>query len=454
MFQGENALARHYYPRKTFPWHTLPGDLERSLKNLAVAVAGSANPLPGYIFCLIGSALGSTICVEAKESWVEPLIFWHFDIRDPGEGKTAPMWLLADNLKKLQASEYERYEQELTHYEKLSEQERKNERQPAPPRGYYVSNATIEGLYTDLSNHPTGGLIMLLNEISSLLTAQGQYKGGKGSDRESWLELWDGSPVRTVRSGGSGFIKDARVQVVGGTQPGTFSKIFNSEGGIYLSDGTVFRGLYTYEPTGHFEVTDETWKAEERAPWERVYKTALKWAESRNRETLPLRLSPAAWQLFKTWRNECDIAKLKLPLMLRGFIPKSFSYILQIAGALHCLESFSTNSAPSENINDATLRAGIDLMEFYLGQAVDAVRLLSDGETAPPVEMSERTSLLARTFEGLRNQTDNGRLAVGFIQEQFNMPGARRGTDRDIASNGPCFAWIRTDCFRRQAPRQ
>ncbi len=387
------------------------------------------------------------------------------------------MWLLADNLKKLQASEYERYEQELTHYEKLSEQERKNERQPAPPRGYYVSNATIEGLYTDLSNHPTGGLIMLLNEISSLLTAQGQYKGGKGSDRESWLELWDGSPVRTVRSGGSGFIKDARVQVVGGTHPGTFSKIFNSEGGIYLSDGTVFRGLYTYEPTGHFEVTDETWKAEERAPWERVYKTALKWAESRNRETLPLRLSPAAWQLFKTWRNECDIAKLELPLMLRGFIPKSFSYILRIAGVLHCLESFSTNSAPSENINDATLRAGIDIMEFYLGQAVDAVRLLSDGKTAPPVEMSERTSLLARTFEGLRNQTDNGRLAVGFIQEQFNMlaPAEERietsramgrvlrgfgltvsaGKHHANERNGVrCLCWDeKTDLFIRQRPQ-
>lgn len=88
---------------------------------------------------------------------------------------------------------------------------------------------------------------------------------------------------------------------------------------------------------------------------------------------------------------------------------------------LHCLESFSTNSAPSENINDATLRADIDIMEFYLGQAVDAVRLLSDGKTAPPMEMSERTSLLARTFEELRNQNDNGPLAVGFIQEQFNM---------------------------------
>ena len=193
-------LARACYPRITYPWHTLPSSLEQSLKQLARSCAGSDNPIPGYVFCLVAAALGCTTVCEVKTSWREPLIFWCFDLRDSGDGKTPSMWLLATVLERLQQKEQERFARDLKDWDSTSKIERQQER-PSSPRGYIISDMTIEGIHADLIDHPTGGLALLLNEASSLLTSQGQYKSGKGSDREAWLGLWDGRPIRIVRSG-------------------------------------------------------------------------------------------------------------------------------------------------------------------------------------------------------------------------------------------------------------
>ena len=133
-----------------------------------------------------------------------------------------------------------------------------------------------------------------------------------------------------------------------------------------------------------------------------------------------MRLTPAALHRLIAWRNEHNIIKLELPPMLRGFIPKSVSYAIRFAGVLQCINNFSKQSDPVEEITEETIQAGIEIAEYYLGQAVDAVRLLVDEKSSPPQEVSERTNRLARVLESLRNKTDSGRLAVSFIFEHFN----------------------------------
>ena len=54
--------------------------------------------------------------------------------------------------------------------------------------------------------------------------------------------------------------------------------------------------------------------------------------------------------------------------------------------------------------------------------------LLSSGKYTPPVEVSERTALLAQVLEGMRQHIDNGRLAVGFVQGGYNLLAPREGT--------------------------
>lgn len=262
---------------------------------------------------------------------------------------------------------------------------------------------------------------MLLNEASFLLNSHNQYKA-RGTDREAWLCLWDGYPVRVVRVGKTVYLKGARVQVCGGIQPEVFKAASTAKKGLYLCDGTAFRCLLTFEPPAHYEQTEEVWSAAQRAAWERTLTAAMAWADQRTAlgEPLDLHLAPQARAVFLDWRNSLDSQRDELPAQLRGFLPKAFSYALRLAGALHCITAFHAGSEPAPVLDKPGILNGIDMAEFYLGQAVDAVRLLADEGLARPTEVSDRMQLLAKVLTSLRPDLDNGRLAVGFIQERFN----------------------------------
>ncbi len=413
--------SRELFPRRSFPWQVFPSFIAESMRQLARSCAGSPNPLPGTAFCLLGAALGRTISVLPKASWREPLIFWHLDIEESGSGKTAPMWLLAEVMKRAQAEAHERYAEEYAAWRALPRDDKHPESEPAPARGYFLTDATLEGLRCELEAHTTGGLAMLLNEASFLLNSHNQYKA-RGTDREAWLCLWDGHPVRVVRVGKTVYLKGARVQVCGGIQPEVFKAAFTAKKGLYLCDGTAFRCLLTFEPPAHYEQTEEVWSAAQRTAWERTLAAAMAWADQRAAlgEPLDLHLAPQARAAFLDWRNSLDAQRDELPAQLRGFLPKAFSYALRLAGVLHCITAFHAGSEPAPVLDTPGILSGIDVAEFYLGQAVDAVRLLADERGARPTEVSDRMQLLAKVLTSLRPDLDNGRLAVGFIQERFN----------------------------------
>jgi hypothetical protein len=80
---------------------------------------------------------------------------------------------------------------------------------------------------------------------------------------------------------------------------------------------------------------------------------------------------------------------------------------------------FSQGGAPQIILSLEDLERGIRTVHFYLGQVQDALKLL-EAEDHAPVEVSERTKLLASTLERLRSHLDSGRLAICFIQEEYN----------------------------------
>jgi len=413
------ALAKGLFPRVSFPWHVMPSCIEESFKQLARACATSATPLPGVAFCLVASAVGRKFSVSAKQSWTEPVLFWFADIRQSGEGKTAPMWKLAGTVTELQREEHEAKKKELAEWGALSPKERQGQTPPVPPRGYFTTNLTLEGLHAELSDHPTGGMVALMSELSAILNGQGEYKAGKGTDRESWLCLHDGNPARVVRAGKSAMIHGARVQVCGGIQPGIFGKLFAGQDGTFLVDGTIFRFLTTFEPPTYFELTPESWSSENADAWAAVLKNAFRWA--RESEGITAMLSSEAQARFFTWRNSVEERKPDVPPMLRGFLPKSYGHALRLAGVLHLLHRFSQGREPGRVLHMEDIERGIVTVEFYLGQALDALALVAcPGQAGEPVEVTPRSIILARTLDGLRSDTENGRLAVSFILERFN----------------------------------
>lgn len=415
------ATAREVFPRTPFPWDVLPQDVESSFKQLARSCAGSANPLPGAAFAIIGAAVGRTLSVTPKFGWSEPAIVWHGDIRESGSGKTAPLWTLADVLLKAQRAEDDRAKNDQDSYDALPPKEKKNSDQPKPARSYYCSDATMEGLRSALKDHPTGGIVVILSELSAIISGQNQYKR-QGNDREALLCLHDGKPARIVRAGKPALsLYDARVSIIGGIQPGIFKTVFGSQAGQFLEDGTISRFLFTYEPSTHHVLTSESWSEANAIAWAKIVQAALQWADGQaGREAAKMVLSTEAQDLFFSWRNELDATKGALPQEMRGFLAKTYGYALRLAGIINVIRRLGMGMEPSAMLDADDIRRGIKAASFYLSQAVDCMTTMVTEKAAPPVEVSERTQTLMQTLQTLRDQTDNGRLAVGFVAEAFN----------------------------------
>ncbi len=412
--------ARALFPKRSFPWQVIPGTIAGSLQQLARSCATSVVALPGASFAILASVLGASVAVAPKSSWHEPLIFWMADIRPSGDGKTPSARALCRVLYEAQKKADAEYRREHEEWESTPKKNRGPE--PKRARGYFITDLTLEGLRDDISGH--GGTVAVLDEISSFLGAQNQYKS-KGTDRESWLALHDGNPIRVVRSSKTHTVTGARVSVFGGVQPEVWRKFFGGDDGLYTFDGTVFRFLTTYEGSRFYELTEESWTEENRLAWERTLTAAMQWADehisSPGWKTKNLCLDEEARQYFFDWRNDLYGYKADLPGLLQGFIPKIVGYALRLSGMLYCMDRFSRGLIPGTVLTCDDIKKGIEASLFYLGHIVHAAEALCAKEINTEAEINEQVAHLARTLESLKPELDSGRLAVGYIQERFNQ---------------------------------
>ena len=410
--------VRELFPRVPFPWEVLPAKIAASLQQLARSHATSPLSLPGAAMAIFGSVLGSTVNVSPKRSWREPLIFWFADVRQSGSGKTPAMRALCKVLYEAQTQADEDYKQRL---EEERAKKKKDQRPVPRAKSYFITELTLEGLRADSTGH--GGSVCVLDELSSFINGQNQYKA-KGNDRESWIALHDGNPARIVRAKESFTISGSRISIVGGIQPVVWQVSFGSEKGLFLTDGTVYRFLVTYEGDQFYRFTNESWSDQNRKNWEQPLTVAMEWADTiiadEDWKPKTICLSDDAQELFFDWCNILHESKSELPDQFKGYIPKLIGYSLRLAGVLYCMNHFATGSFPGLILDRKDMQNGIDAVAFYAGHLVDAAQSLSLKKPVVPFEITEQVKHLATTIESLRSEIESGRLAIGYIQECFN----------------------------------
>lgn len=408
--------AKRQYPRNGFPWEVLPESVSISLKQLARSCASSPTSLPGAAVTILASVIGSTVSVSPKPSWEEPLIFWSCDIRPSGSGKTPAARSLCRVLYEMQSKADLAYREAMDVWE--SQEKKSRGIPPQRPRGYFVTNLTLEGLRSDHSGH--GGKVCVLDELSAFISGQNEYKQ-KGSDRESWLCLYDGKPARIVRAKEAITLSGSRVSIFGGVQPGVWQKAFCQDDQIYLQDGTIFRFLPTYEAGGYYPLTQESWSDRQREIWESVLKAAILWSDRMHREgrSLNISLSTEAQSAFLNWRNDLVTAVEDLPVQVRGFVPKLIGYSLRWSGILFIMDSFIRGQEPSDVMDVSDIERGIKVCQFYLGHILVAMEAIQ-GSIPELVEQTDQVIHLAKTLKSLEVAVDNSMLAIGHIQEKFN----------------------------------
>lgn len=418
-------IADEEWPLIDFPWGVFPSELSDSFFALAESLAISPNALPGHVFALIAGTMGRLLEVQVTESWREPLIFWHGDIKNSGEGKTPAIQALMEPIEAANQDEYKRWKVKSDLVKTKNATEKQEREGPIPQRPFFLSAYTLEGLRNHLKNSPVKGFPVILDELSSIITSQGQYKGGTGDDRETLLKLWNGRPISVAHAKELITVGTNAVSFTGGLQPIVFRHCFEPSKNLpsknlAADDGTLYRFLLVCDAPEYRSIDlSKTWPDKHRRLWNRIIEELIVITKKVTDETVPFTF---VFDEFARKRFETEINRRReitefLPESLRGFLPKMNSYVPRIAGILDMIGFIFHYKSPQSQtkLGEERVEQAITVTNFYLAHTIKALKLLV-GSAAPEWTPLEKTVIEAIEF--LSPRAEHGVLSIDLVQKE------------------------------------
>jgi CRISPR-associated protein Cmr3 len=343
-------------------------DAEAVLTHLLPIAAGLINP-------------NSRIVVKKCTNFVEPCLLYSAVIAETGSRKTPLLNIPKAPLVKLQAEEDARYKAELDVYKKELDaynhrpKENKDDEPPVPPhspREFYVDNITVESLDEIKGFQPDKAFTMIKDELSGLFASHGAYKGGRGSDKESFLSGWGGGGVKKNRCS-----KDSRVSltrdslsITGGIQPDKLRALF---GDFTDAQGEWARFLWYQMPMRPYKIPRHDVAYSLGDLLESIYRKLDSLPE------LEFYFSKDGQNFYDDWYDKrYEQTRNETKPGLKAAMAKMPGQAARLIGVLHVLNGVSSQPPEvQEEISLTTVRAGCDLAQFYLGQVT---MLQGDGD--------------------------------------------------------------------------
>lgn len=347
---------------------------------------------------LLGAAAGRSIAAEVKRTYKEPPLLWCGLVAPPGAAKSPSLAFAQGPLPRLaehwvreyqqRVKEYRtealRYDQDVKEWKKGGCEGQAPEEPERPTvRQLVYSNFTVETLIRGNHANPRG-IAVCKDELSGLVCALNQYKGGRGDDRQNLLSMWAGAGVTYNRE------KDRTA----GAPPLTMSHTFLAVGGMIQPDllaafrGDVGRGdggndgwadrflLSFPDPP---EVTGENWRTVSEpleAGYADVFRALL------DREMVPVTddegnvvthrpfyapfdgAAERAWEEF-TWDVADRMNRLGKFDSYRGVLSKSRHHLVRLAALLHALRCACGEVAADAPVAGETVCRAVSLIGYF-----------------------------------------------------------------------------------------
>tara|TARA_B100002003_G_scaffold245546_1_gene273517 strand:+ start:146 stop:1249 length:1104 start_codon:yes stop_codon:yes gene_type:complete len=260
--------------------------------------------------------------------------------------------------------DFDQYESDQDEWKLLTpSQKRRTERPspPSPPKRELVSDATVESLIPILQANESG-LLLFKDELSGLFSSFDQYKGGKGSDSQQFLEMWSGGTIINDRKGDAPqSVRNAVVSICGGIQPSVLARAISR----HIENGMAARFLFCMPP-------------DRAAKWDRKNDISLRvragWAKTLKQLTelelgpdgLPVSLSLApeaetSWALF---HNEYEEHKQGAVGAYRYAVSKLQAYGARLALVCALLEDHNATS-----IDAVAMERAIGIADWFRREA-------------------------------------------------------------------------------------
>ena len=444
----ETEPAKNAYPDgfPSFPVSVFPSAVQRFIQDGAAALPAPADNLAVATLALAGAAIGTSRELELKPGWREGPRIYAAIIAPPGSKKSPALNLPAkpfyDRQRKAHL-EYKKqradYDAELVQYEqeRLAWRTSKGGKgaMPTAPTEptmaqVFTTDATLEALAGLLERNPRG-IVLLQDELSAWVRALGQYKGGKGTDRQKFLSFWSGSPEVVNRKGQEPIVlPNPFVNVVGNLPPDILGELSDEQG---REDGFIHRVLLCYpDPVklawSEASVTSDVQEAY-NSVLTRLWQLQPETTEAGQVQPKVLQFSKNGRAAFREWISS-HYDELNDPTfspMLRGPWAKLEGYVARFALILHLLRQAAETTGPE--VDEISVYGAAALADYFKAHARRAYGLLNatalEKQAAAVLEYLERQpgrriSLrdLVRSGAGKIRDAKGAKAALEYLQNQ------------------------------------
>jgi hypothetical protein len=199
----------------------------------------------------------------------------------------------------------------------------------------------------------------------------GQYKGGRGNDRQFWLSNWSGKGHlidRKTQAGVPITIPRPFVNVICGVQPDLLNELADHKG---RSDGFLDRILFVFPPPVQgTDWDDATVAAESKKAWQDTLSSLRKLSMEEMDDGVlgykVVKFSPAAKEAWVEWFNAhaAEIRGLDLPITLVGPWAKLKTYAARLALVLHLLWLVQTNQDEGD-LDVVSVQRAVGLIDYF-----------------------------------------------------------------------------------------
>jgi hypothetical protein len=240
-------------PVPDFPLDVFPPDVARLVTEASRAVGCDPGMVAGPVLATAGGLIGRSASLLLGSNWFAGSCLFVGVVALPGDGKspateyaTGPSDAFEQALAEAFASEKAAYRDALRGARgKGKKGDDHDPPDPPVPHRVRVDDVTLESLFLLLADNPRG-LLMVRDELSSLILGLNQYKNGGGNDRPNLLKVWSGKSVAVDRVRNElrepVRIPHPSLSVAGNLPPAMLAEMVSRRG----DDGFLDRWLFVY----------------------------------------------------------------------------------------------------------------------------------------------------------------------------------------------------------------
>jgi hypothetical protein len=242
---------RESFEAPPFPLEVLPAGLADLCRQGAAALQCPVDYFGAAAVGLAGAAIGMSVNLAVRNTWVEAPNLYVAVVGPPGSGKTPAIKILSRPLYAIDRTLREQHKAAKAQYQQRKDQHEADRRKggggepPEPPVAVHLTkdDVTREKIARDHAQN-LRGLVLIQDELTAWVASLDAYRGGKGGDKQFWLRANSGAAIKVdrVSSDESIVIPRPCISVVGGMTPGTLPDIKDDR----RDNGWLDRILFSY----------------------------------------------------------------------------------------------------------------------------------------------------------------------------------------------------------------